>query len=41
MDLGSAIELEAITQALLMNSDDFVEFYNAWHDGRKPEWKGR
>ena len=41
MDLGSAIELEAITQALLMGSDDFAEFYAAWSDGRKPDWKGR
>ena len=41
MDLGSAIELEAITQALLMQSDDFAEFYEAWTEGRKPAWKGR
>ena len=41
MDLGSAIELEAITQALLMKSDDHREFYAAWSDGRKPDWKGR
>jgi enoyl-CoA hydratase/carnithine racemase len=40
-DLGSAIELEAITQALLMKSDDFNEFYEAWSEGRKPDWKGR
>ncbi len=40
MDLGSAIELEAMTQALLMHSDDFHEFYAAWHEGRKPSWKG-
>jgi enoyl-CoA hydratase/carnithine racemase len=41
MDLGSAIELEAMTQALLMHSDDFAEFYEAWSEGRKPDWKGR
>jgi enoyl-CoA hydratase/carnithine racemase len=41
MDLGSAIELEAMTQALLMHSDDFSEFYEAWSAGRKPDWKGR
>jgi enoyl-CoA hydratase/carnithine racemase len=41
MDLGSAIELEAITQALLMQSDDFGEFYAAWSEGRKPAWTGR
>lgn len=41
MDLGSAIELEAITQALLMQSEDHAEFYEAWRAGRKPEWSGR
>jgi enoyl-CoA hydratase/carnithine racemase len=41
MGLGPAIELEAITQALLMNSDDFAEFYAAWSDGRAAEWTGR
>ena len=41
MDLGSAIELEAITQALLMKSDDHREFYSAWSEGRAPAWKGR
>jgi enoyl-CoA hydratase/carnithine racemase len=41
MGLGAAIEFEAITQALMMHSDDFEEFYRAWEDGRKPEWKGR
>jgi enoyl-CoA hydratase/carnithine racemase len=41
MDLGSAIELEAITQALMMESDDFAEFYAAWSEGRKPAWSGR
>jgi enoyl-CoA hydratase/carnithine racemase len=41
MNLSSAIELEAMTQALLMHSDDFAEFYEAWSEGRKPAWKGR
>jgi enoyl-CoA hydratase/carnithine racemase len=41
MDLGSAIELEAMTQALLMNSADHAEFYAAWQAGRRPEWTGR
>lgn len=41
MDLGSAIELEAMTQALLMNSDDHAEFYAAWSAGRRPQWSGR
>ena len=41
MDLGSAIELEAMTQALLMKSHDHAEFYAAWSEGRKPAWAGR
>jgi enoyl-CoA hydratase/carnithine racemase len=41
MSLGGAIELEAITQALLMQSEDFEEFFQAWSEGRKPEWQGR
>jgi enoyl-CoA hydratase/carnithine racemase len=41
MALGPAIELEAITQALLMHSEDFEEFYAAWNEGRRPEWSGR
>jgi enoyl-CoA hydratase/carnithine racemase len=41
LDLGGAIELEALAQALLMKSDDFGEFYAAWSAGRKPAWTGR
>ncbi|GAB3883682.1 enoyl-CoA hydratase family protein [Kibdelosporangium lantanae] len=41
MDLGSSIELEAVTQALLMKSDDHAEFYAAWSAGRSPRWTGR
>jgi enoyl-CoA hydratase/carnithine racemase len=41
MDLGGAIEMEAITQALLMTSDDHREFYAAWREGRRPDWTGR
>lgn len=41
MDLGSSIELEAITQALLMKSHDHAEFYAAWSAGRRPQWTGR
>lgn len=40
-DLAGAIELEAQAQALLMRSDDHHEFYDAWTEKRKPEWKGR
>jgi enoyl-CoA hydratase/carnithine racemase len=41
MDLGSAIELEAFTQALLMTSDDHAEFYEAFTGKRPPDWTGR
>ncbi|KFU79638.1 Enoyl-CoA hydratase/carnithine racemase [Amycolatopsis lurida] len=41
MDLGSSIELEAITQALLMTAKDHGEFYAAWTAGRAPQWTGR
>jgi enoyl-CoA hydratase/carnithine racemase len=41
MDLASAIELEASTQALLMLSEDHREFYTAWSEKRPPQWKGR
>jgi enoyl-CoA hydratase/carnithine racemase len=41
MDLGSAIEMEAMTQALLMKSADHAEFYAAWSAGRRPQWTGR
>jgi enoyl-CoA hydratase/carnithine racemase len=41
MDLGSSIELEAFTQALLMTTDDHAEFYRAFTGKRPPEWTGR
>lgn len=41
MDLGSAIELEGFTQALLMTTEDHAEFYRAFTGKRPPEWKGR
>jgi enoyl-CoA hydratase/carnithine racemase len=41
MDLSSAIELEASTQALLMKSRDHGEFYTAWTEQRPPVWEGR
>lgn len=41
MDLASSIEMEAITQALLMKSEDHREFYAAQAEGREPEWRGR
>jgi enoyl-CoA hydratase/carnithine racemase len=41
LDLGGAIEMEALAQALLMKSEDFGEFYAAWSEGRNPAWSGR
>jgi hypothetical protein len=41
MDLSGAIEMDAMTQALLMLSHDHGEFYKAWSEGRKPDWQGR
>jgi enoyl-CoA hydratase/carnithine racemase len=41
MGLGPAIELEAMTQALLMTSADHAEFYAAFTEGREPKWTGR
>ena len=41
MDLGSAIEMEAFTQALLMTTEDHVEFYRAFTGKRPPRWEGR
>jgi enoyl-CoA hydratase/carnithine racemase len=41
MDLSGAIEFDALTQALLMKSEDFAEFYRAWSERQKPAWSGR
>jgi enoyl-CoA hydratase/carnithine racemase len=41
LDLAGAIELEALGQALMMQSEDHREFYAAWLDGRAPAWTGR
>jgi enoyl-CoA hydratase/carnithine racemase len=41
LDLAGAIELEALGQALMMQSEDHREFYAAWSDGRQPAWTGR
>jgi enoyl-CoA hydratase/carnithine racemase len=41
LDLAGAIELEALGQALMMQSEDHREFYAAWSDGRAPAWTGR
>lgn len=41
IDLGSAIEMEAFAQALMMTTEDHAEFYRAFTGKRPPEWKGR
>ena len=41
MSLSAAIELEAVTQALLMKGEDYAEFHAAFNAGRPPRWKGR
>ena len=41
MPLGPAMELDAMTQALLMTSEDHAEFHAAFNAKRKPDWKGR
>jgi enoyl-CoA hydratase/carnithine racemase len=41
LDLAGSLELEAMTQALLMASDDHREFYRAFVEGRDPRWTGR
>ncbi len=40
MSLAAAIELEAMTQAHLMGTDDFAEFHAAFTEKRPPQWKG-
>jgi enoyl-CoA hydratase/carnithine racemase len=40
MSLSAAIELEAMTQALLMKGEDYAEFHAAFNAGRPPQWKG-
>lgn len=41
MSIGSAVELDAMTQALLMTTKDHAEFHAAFNAKRKPDWKGR
>ena len=41
MSLSAAIELEAMTQALLMKGEDYAEFHAAFNAGRPPRWTGR
>src|SRR4051812_1986012 len=41
MPLGAAMELDAMTQALLMTTDDHAEFHAAFNERRPPNWTGR
>jgi enoyl-CoA hydratase/carnithine racemase len=41
MSLSAAVELEAMTQALLMQGQDYAEFHAAFTAGREPRWQGR
>jgi enoyl-CoA hydratase/carnithine racemase len=41
LPLAGALELEAVTQALLLRSEDHAEFYKAFTEGRSPTWRGR
>jgi len=41
MSLPAAVELEAMTQALLMKGQDYAEFHAAFTAGREPRWQGR
>ncbi|MFI9226904.1 enoyl-CoA hydratase family protein [Streptomyces rimosus] len=41
MPLGAAVEMDAATQALLMNSADYAEFHAAFTEKRSPKWQGK
>jgi enoyl-CoA hydratase/carnithine racemase len=40
MPIGAAMELDAMTQALLMTTDDHAEFHAAFNERRPPHWTG-
>src|SRR3954469_741029 len=40
MSLAGAMELDAMTQALLMTTDDHAEFHAAFNEHRPPRWSG-
>jgi enoyl-CoA hydratase/carnithine racemase len=40
MSLAGAMELDAMTQALLMTTDDHAEFHAAFNERRPPRWSG-
>jgi enoyl-CoA hydratase/carnithine racemase len=41
MSMSSSMELDAMTQALLMTSADHAEFHTAFNEKRRPNWQGR
>lgn len=41
MPLAASVELDAATQALLMNGEDYAEFHAAFTEKRAPKWRGR
>jgi len=41
MSMSSAMELDAMTQALLMTTHDHAEFHAAFNERRPPRWEGR
>ncbi|MFF0626805.1 enoyl-CoA hydratase family protein [Streptomyces sp. NPDC004296] len=41
MPLAAAVEMDAATQALLMNSADYAEFHAAFTEKRPPQWQGK
>jgi enoyl-CoA hydratase/carnithine racemase len=41
MGLAASLELDAVTQALLMATADHAEFYAAFREGRQPKWSSR
>jgi enoyl-CoA hydratase/carnithine racemase len=41
MPMSAAMELDAMTQALLMTSHDHAEFHSAFNERRPPRWEGR
>jgi enoyl-CoA hydratase/carnithine racemase len=41
MSLAGAMELDAMTQALLMTTDDHAEFHASFNERRPPNWTGR
>ncbi|WP_406510680.1 enoyl-CoA hydratase family protein [Streptomyces sp. NBC_00212] len=41
MPLAASVEMDAATQALLMNGEDYAEFHAAFSEKRLPKWQGR